>query len=256
MKRVALITGGARGIGLGISQSLAREGLDLVLCGMRAEAAAADSLAMLRGLGAEVLYVQADVGDTQARQRLIAATKHRFGRLHVLVNNAGVAPKVRSDLLEASEESFVEVVRTNLQGPYFLTQAAARWMIAQKKADAAFRGCIVNVSSISATVASVNRGDYCISKAGVGMATQLWAARLGEFDLPVYEVRPGVIRTDMTSGVVVKYDKLLAEGLALQARWGQPDDVGKAVAALVRGDFPYSTGAVIMIDGGLTVPRL
>ncbi len=174
----------------------------------------------------------------------------------MLVNNAGVAPKVRADVLEASEESFVEVLRTNLQGPYFLTQAAARWMIAQKQADAAFRGCIVNVSSISATVASVSRGDYCISKAGVGMATQLWAARLGEFDLPVYEVRPGVIRTDMTSGVVAKYDKLLAEGLAPQARWGQPDDVGKAVAALVRGDFPYSTGAVIMVDGGLTVPRL
>ncbi len=129
-------------------------------------------------------------------------------------------------------------------------------MIAQKQADAAFRGCIVNVSSISATVASVSRGDYCISKAGIGMATQLWAARLGEFDLPVYEVRPGVIRTDMTSGVVAKYDALLAAGLAPQARWGQPDDVGKAVAALVRGDFPYSTGAVIMVDGGLTVPRL
>ncbi len=256
MKRVALITGGTRGIGLGIAQCLAREGLDLAVCGMREEAAAAESLATLRGLGADVLYVQADVGDPQARQRLVAAVQRHFGRLHVLVNNAGVAPKVRADVLEASEESFVEVLRTNLQGPYFLTQAAARWMIAQKQADAAFRGCIVNVSSISATVASVSRGDYCISKAGVSMATQLWAARLGEFDLPVYEVRPGVIRTDMTSGVVAKYDKLLAEGLAPQARWGQPDDVGKAVAALVRGDFPYSTGAVIMVDGGLTVPRL
>ncbi len=256
MKRVALVTGGGRGIGLGIARCLAREGLDLAICGMREEAAAAESLATLRGLGAEVLYVQADVGDAQARVRLVAAVRQHFGRLHVLVNNAGVAPKVRADVLEASEESFVEVLRANLQGPYFLTQAAARWMIAQKQADAAFRGCIVNVSSISATVASVSRGDYCISKAGIGMATQLWAARLGEFDLPVYEVRPGVIRTDMTSGVVAKYDALLAAGLAPQARWGQPDDVGKAVAALVRGDFPYSTGAVIMVDGGLTVPRL
>jgi len=256
MKRVALITGGARGIGLGIAQCLAREGLELAICGMREEAAATESLATLRDLGAEVLYVQADVADAQARRRLLAAAEQHFGRLHVLVNNAGVAPKVRADVLEASEESFVEVLRTNLQGPYFLTQAAARWMIAQKKADAAFRGCIVNVSSISATVASVSRGDYCISKAGVGMATQLWAARLGEFDLPVYEVRPGVVRTDMTSSVAAKYDTLFAEGLALQARWGQPDDVGKAVAALVRGDFPYSTGAVIMVDGGLTVPRL
>ncbi len=203
-----------------------------------------------------MLYVQADVGDPQARQRLLADVQQRFGRLHVLVNNAGVAPKVRADVLDASEESFVDVLRTNLQGPYFLTQAAARWMIAQKQTDAAFRGCIVNISSISATLASVNRGDYCISKAGVSMATQLWAVRLGEFDLPVYEVRPGVIRTDMTSGVVAKYDKLLAEGLAPQARWGQAEDVGKAVATLVRGDFPYSTGAVIMVDGGLTVPRL
>ena len=256
MKRVALITGGARGIGLGIAQCLAREGLDLAICGMREEAAAAESLAMLRDLGAEVLYVQADVGDAQARQRLVAAVQRRFDRLHVLVYNAGMAPRVRADVLDADEESFVEVLRTNLQGPYFLTQAAARWMIAQKQAEAAFCGCIVNVSSISATVASVNRGDYCISKAGISMATQLWAARLGEFNLPVYEVRPGVIRTDMTSGVAAKYDKLLAEGLAPQARWGQPEDVGKAVAALVRGDFPYSTGAVVMIDGGLSVPRL
>ncbi|MGO9115159.1 MAG: 3-ketoacyl-ACP reductase [Thermoguttaceae bacterium] len=256
MNRVALITGGARGIGLGIAQCLAREGLELAICGMREEAAVAESLATLRDLGAEVLYVQADVGDAQARQRLLAAAEQHFGRLHVLVNNAGMAPKVRADVLEATEESFVEVLRTNLQGPYFLTQAVARWMIAQRKADAAFRGCIVNVSSISATVASVSRGDYCISKAGVGMATQLWAARLGEFDLPVYEVRPGVIRTDMTSRVAATYDKLFAEGLALQARWGQPDDVGKAVAALVRGDFPYSTGTVVMVDGGLTVPRL
>jgi 3-oxoacyl-[acyl-carrier protein] reductase len=256
MNRVALVTGGTRGIGLGIARCLAREGLDLAVCGMREEAAAEASLASLRDLGADVLYVQADVGDAQARQRLVVAIEKRFGRLHVLVNNAGMAPRARADVLDAGEESFVEVLRTNLQGPYFLTQAAARWMITQKKADAAYRGCIVNVSSISATVASVNRGDYCISKAGVAMATQLWAARLGEFDLPVYEVRPGVIRTDMTSGVATKYDAMFAEGLALQSRWGQPDDVGRAVAALVRGDFPYSTGAVIMVDGGLTVSRL
>ena len=173
----------------------------------------AQPLAELRGLGAKVLYVQADVGDPPARQRLMAAVRVYFGRLHALVNNAGMAPRVRADLLEAGEESFVEVLRTNLQGPYFLTQAAARWMIAQKQADPTFRGCIVNISSISATIASVNRGDYCISKAGIAMATQLWAARLGEFDLPVYEVRPGVIRTDMTSGVVPKYDALLARAL-------------------------------------------
>ena len=256
MKRVALITGGARGIGFGIAQCLAGENFDLALCGVRDEAAAADALETLRNSGAEVLYVQADVGDAAARRGLIEAVKNRFGRLHVLVNNAGIAPRQRADILEATPESFQEVLRTNLEGPYFLTQACANWMIEQQRSEAAFRGCIINVSSISATVASVSRGEYCVSKAGVSMATQLWATRLGEFDIPVYEVRPGVVRTDMTAGVKAKYDKLLSEGLAIQPRWGLPEDVGKAVAALARGDFPYSTGQVVMVDGGLTVPRL
>ncbi|NLF06789.1 MAG: 3-ketoacyl-ACP reductase [Pirellulaceae bacterium] len=256
MKRVALITGGARGIGFGIARRLADEGFDLTVCGVRARAAAEPSLDELRRRGADLLYVQADVADAGARQRLIAAAREKFGRLHVLVNNAGVAPKVRADILEATEESYEYVMRTNLQGPYFLTQAAANWMIEQHRADAEWRGCIVNVSSVSATAASVNRGEYCISKAGIGMATRLWAARLGEFDIPVYEVRPGIIETDMTAGVREKYDKLLAEGLAIQSRWGTPDDVGKAVAALVRGDLIYSTGQVIMVDGGMTLPRL
>ena len=254
MKRVALITGGTRGIGLGIAECLAREDFELVLCGRRD--AAPEALDRLHSIGADVSYVQADVADPTARRRLIDAVKQRPGRLDVLVNNAGMAPKTRTDILDATEESFREVLQTNLEGPYFLTQAVANWMIAQRQADAAFRGCIVNVSSISATVASVARGEYCISKAGVSMATQLWAVRLGEYEIPVYEVRPGVIRTDMTATVGAKYDKLLAEGLAIQRRWGQPDDVGRAVAALVRGDFPYSTGQVIMVDGGLTLPRL
>ena len=164
MKRIALVTGGTRGIGFGIAQCLARDGFDLAVCGLRDEGAAAEALAALRKLGADVLYVPADVSDAAARQRLIDAVKQRFGRLHVLVNNAGVAPKVRADILEATEESFESVLKVNLQGPYFLTQAVANWMIQQKKAEPAWRGCIVNVSSISATVASVNRGDYCISK--------------------------------------------------------------------------------------------
>ncbi len=257
MKPVALITGGARGIGLGVARCLADEGFDLAVCGVRERSAAEEALAELRGREADVLYVRADVADAEARGRLIAAARERFGRLHVLVNNAGVAPKTRADVLEAAEDSFERVMRINLQGPYFLTQAAANWMIHQRRADAGWRGCIVNVSSVSATVASVSRGEYCISKAGISMATRLWAARLGEFDIPVYEVRPGVIETDMTAGVKEKYDKLLMEdGLAVQRRWGLPEDVGKAVAALARGDFPYSTGQVIMIDGGMTIPRL
>jgi len=256
MRQVALITGGTRGIGLGIAQYLTREGFDLALCGTRPDADVAAVVDGLKAIGPDVLYVQADVGETAARQRLVEAVKARFGRLHVLVNNAGVAPSTRADILEATEESFERVLRINLRGPYFLTQACANWMIQQKRADAAFRGAIINVSSISATVASVSRGEYCISKAGVSMATQLWAARLGEYDIPVYEVRPGIIKTDMTAGVEAKYDRLLADGLAVQRRWGMPEDVGRAVAALVRGDFPYSTGQVLMVDGGLTVPRL
>lgn len=256
MKRVALITGGARGIGLGVSKCLAADGFDLAICGVRPEDAVAEPLGQLRQLGAEVLYCRCDVADAAARAAMLAAVRNRFGRLHVLVNNAGVAPKVRADLLEASEESFAYVLRTNLQGPYFLTQAVARWMVEQKQADGEFRGCIVNISSVSATVASVNRGDYCISKAGISMATQLWAARLGEFAISVYEVRPGIIKTDMTAGVQAKYDKLIGEGLLVQPRWGLPEDVGKACAMLARGELTYSTGQVLMVDGGLTIARL
>ena len=256
MKRVALITGGTRGIGFGIAQALAREGFNLAVCGLRDESAVAGPLKTLRSMGAEMLYCKCDVAQRDARDEMLAAIRLRFSCLHVLVNNAGVAPKERRDILDATEESFEQLIRTNLQGPYFLTQAVAKWMVEQKKVDATFAGCIVNVSSISATVASVNRGEYCISKAGVAMATQLWAARLGEFNIPAYEVRPGIIQTDMTAGVKDKYDKLLGEGLTPQRRWGTPEDVGKAVASLARGDLPYSTGQIIMVDGGLTVQRL
>lgn len=256
MKRVALVTGGTRGIGLGVASALAREGFDLCVCGVREETAAAESLASLRDLGAEVLYARCNVANRDQRAAMLDSIRSTYGRLHVLVNNAGIAPRERRDVLEATEESFEEVLKTNLQGPYFLTQAAARWMVEQKKADPSWLGCIINVSSISATVASVSRGEYCISKAGVSMATQLWAVRLGEFDIPVYEVRPGVIATDMTGGVKEKYDRLIADGLCVQRRWGAPDDVGKAAAALARTDFPYSTGQVLMVDGGLTLSRL
>jgi NAD(P)-dependent dehydrogenase (short-subunit alcohol dehydrogenase family) len=178
-----------------------------------------------------------------------------FGRLNILINNAGIAPRERKDILEASEESFAELIQTNLQGPYFLTQAVANRMIKQSREND-FSGCIVNISSISAVVASVNRGEYCISKAGISMATQLFATRLAEFGIPVYEVRPGIIKTDMTAGVTEKYDRLIGEGLTLQKRWGTPEDVGNAVLALVSGLMPYSTGQVIMVDGGMTVRRL
>lgn len=255
-RRVALVTGAGRGIGLGIAKELARSGFDVAVNDVHEPAAVQPALDEIRGLGAEVLYCRGDVSNSGDRERMIGELKARFGRLNVLVNNAGVAPKVRADILEATEESFERLIRINLQGPYFLTQAAARWMIEQKRADTSFKGCVINISSVSSTVASVSRGDYCISKAGVSMATMLWAARLGEFDIPVYEIRPGVIKTDMTAAVQAKYDKLIADGLFVQARWGMPDDVGRAAGMLARGDLPYSTGQVIVVDGGMTLQRL
>lgn len=256
MKKVAFVTGGSRGIGLGIAEHLAKKGFDLAINGVRDETSVEEALAHLRSLGAQVIYCQGDIASSEARAAMLAKIKDDFGRLNVLVNNAGVAPKVRADILDATEESFDYVVNTNLKGTYFLTQAAANWMIQQKSEATDFEGCIITVSSISATVASVNRGEYCVAKAGLSMTTQLFAARLGEFGVPVYEVRPGVIKTDMTAGVTDKYDKLIADGLTVQPRWGYPDDIGRAVAAIAEGAFPYSTGQVFMIDGGLTLARL
>jgi NAD(P)-dependent dehydrogenase (short-subunit alcohol dehydrogenase family) len=256
MKKVALITGGSRGIGLGIAEHLAKAGFDLAINGVRPGEAVAGVIGQLKAFGNDVIYCQGDIASTEDRINMLAAISNHYGRLNVLVNNAGVAPKERRDILEATEESFGYVLTTNLQGPYFLTQKVANWMIDQQRKRDDFSGCIVNISSISATVASVNRGEYCIAKAGVSMATQLFAARLGEYNIPVYEVRPGIIKTDMTAGVTEKYDRLIEGGLTVQKRWGFPDDVGKAVAALAQGYFPYSTGQVFMIDGGLTLPRL
>ncbi len=256
MKKTALITGGSRGIGLGIAIELAKEGIDLAINGVRPEKQVEDVLEKLRGHGIRVIYCQGDISQKVSRETVLEKIRKEFGQLNFLVNNAGVAPKERNDILEATEESFDYVMKTNLQGPYFLSQSVANWLVEQKKEDAGFFGSIINITSVSATVASVNRGEYCISKAGLSMMTKLFAARLGEYDIPVYEVRPGVIETDMTAGVKQKYDKLFQEGLSVQPRWGQPEDVGKVVLALVKGLFPYSTGEVIMVDGGLTIPRL
>jgi NAD(P)-dependent dehydrogenase (short-subunit alcohol dehydrogenase family) len=256
MKPVALVTGAARGIGHGTAERLGAEGFDLVVCDVREPGEAAGAMKALEATGAAVLYVKCDISSRDDRARLVDETRARFGRLNALVNNAGVAPKLRADILEATEESYDFVMGINLRGPYFLTQLVANWMVAQKADDAGFRGCVVNISSISSTVASPSRGEYCLSKAGVSMMTALYAVRLAEYDIPVYEIRPGIIQTDMTAVVKEKYDALIAEGLTLQKRWGQPADIGRAVAALARGDLAYSTGQVIMVDGGLTVGRL
>jgi 3-oxoacyl-[acyl-carrier protein] reductase len=255
-KRVALITGGTRGIGLGIARSLAQSGYGLMLCGRRNREEIEGVLRELGTEGAMAHYVQADISRQPDRVKLIEEARNHFGRLDVLVNNAGIAPPERRDILEAQEESFEFVLRVNLQGPYFLTQLAARWMMEQGQNSSGFRGTVVFITSVSAEVASVNRGEYCISKAGLAMSARLWAVRLAEFGIRVYEVRPGIIATEMTSGAKQKYDDLIEQGLLLQPRWGTPEDVGRAVRALVSGAFPYSTGQVIMVDGGMTVGRL
>jgi len=256
--KIALITGGTRGIGFGIAEKLAAEKWDLVLNGVRPAEAVAAPLAQLRALGIRVAYAPGDLGTTDGRAAIFAAARAFAGgaSVNLLVNNAGVAPRVRADLLETTAESYDRVLGTNLRGTFFLTQAVARDMVAAKKTDASFSAAIVNLTSISATVISIDRGEYCLAKAGLSMLTQLFAVRLGGENIPVYEVRPGVIKTDMTAGATAKYDQLIAGGLCVQPRWGLPDDVGRAVAALARGDFPYSTGQVFTVDGGLTLPRL
>jgi len=256
MKPLALVTGGSRGIGLGCARALARRGFDLAVNGARPQDQVGDALAELEALGARVLYCQGDVSAAADRAAILDKIRSEAGRLDILVNNAGIAPTERRDLLEATEESFERVFAVNAKGPYFLTQAVANWMIEQRRERPDDFLAIINIGSISATVASVNRGEYCMAKAAVAMTTRLFAARLGERDIPVYEAQPGITATDMTAGVKEKYDRLLAEGLAVTRRWGTPEDVGKLVAALASGELPYSTGACIPVDGGLTLPRL
>lgn len=253
--KVALISGGSRGIGLGIASALAKEGFDLAIIGRR-DAIEVDSLADLQETGRDVFYCQGDIASTSDIAAIVEQVLAHFNRVNLLVNNAGIAPRKRKDILEASEESYQEVMNTNLAGPFFLTQRVANHMVEMKGEYPGFQAMIINISSISATVASVDRAEYCISKAGLGMLTKLYACRMAEYDIPVYEVRPGIIRTDMTAAVTEKYDTLFADGLGLTNRWGVPEDVGKLVAALTRSDFSYSTGQVFMVDGGLTIERL
>jgi 3-oxoacyl-[acyl-carrier protein] reductase len=261
-RRVAVVTGGTRGIGLGIARALAREGWSLALCGVRPAEDVADVLDELRGLGVgvgvdvDVSYDIADLSRTDDRARLVESIRARHGVVHALVNNAGRAPRARADILEATEESFEEVMRTNLQGPYFLTQQIAGLMVERKKAAPDSAASIVFVTSVSADMASPNRGEYCVSKAGLAMTAKLFALRLAEFAIPVYEIRPGIIATDMTAGVRDIYDRRIADGLIPDRRWGTPEDIGRAAAALLRGDVPYATGTVLHVDGGLTIPRL
>ena len=255
--RVALVTGGSRGIGQGIAAALAAEGWQLAINGLRDQAQVENVLSSLRQQGVDCIYCRGDVASAADRAAIVQEVQKHFGQLHLLVNNAGVTSPARRDLLDATEEAFDRVLAVNLKAAFFLTQSVARWMIAQREAAADnFRGTIINISSISAEVASLNRGDYCISRAGMSMNTKLWAARLAEAAIDVYEVRPGVVRTDMTAPVAEKYDALIAAGLTVEPRWGTPEDVGRAVALLARGELRYATGNVLYVDGGLSIQRL
>lgn len=258
--KVAVVTGGLRGIGLGISEALLSEGYSLAVCGSRELDAVADALEELRqkaGEGRRVVYYRCNIASQDDRTELLRAVKQDFRQLNLLVNNAGVTAKVRDDVMTMTEENYDWLMKINLQGPFFLTQAAAFWMIEQKAgAGGNFDAAIVNISSVSATAASLNRGEYCMSKAAMSMGTQLWALRLAEYGIPVYEIRPGLIKSDMTLPATEKYTKLIDEGFVPQRRWGFPEDVGRAVAMLARGDLAYSTGQVILIDGGMTIPKL
>lgn len=256
MNKIAFITGGTRGIGFGIAVALGKAGFDLALNGMRNEDEVTSSLEELRQLGVKVAYFQGNVASREDRQSVMDNILAHFGTVNVLVNNAGIAPGERADILQAREEIWDEVMEINLKGPYFLTQLFARYFVEMKLKNPLFKATIINVSSISAFVASVNRGEYCISKAGIAMATKLWATRLGEYEIPVYEIQPGIIKTDMTAGVTEKYDTLFQQGISLERRWGLPEDVGKVAAMLALGNLPYGTGQVIKVDGGLHIQRL
>ena len=261
-KSVAIVTGASRGIGKAIAKELAQLGFNVVINyydfkdGQADDAGAFETADEIRGLGVKCETLRGDVSCPQDRQKLVEFAKEKFGRCDMLINNAGVAPSKRADLLEATEQSYDRVMNINLKGPYFLTQLVANWMIEQKKEqpDKKFRIC--NTSSISAYTSSPARGEYCLSKAGISMMTKLYADRLAEFNIGVFEIRPGIIMTDMTSVVKDKYDKLITEGLTPTKRWGLPEDIAKAVGAIAEGKLDFSTGQVINVDGGFHLRRL
>jgi NAD(P)-dependent dehydrogenase (short-subunit alcohol dehydrogenase family) len=256
-EKVALITGASRGIGRGIAASLAHYGWQIVINYKENRQAADETQAAVEALGVAGVLVQGDVADLEHHERLLAAALDRFGRLDLLVNNAGMGPRRRMDMLDVPVESYDEVMATNLRGPFFLTQRASKAMIALIQAGKVERPKIVNIGSISAYTSSPQRAEYCVSKAGLGMMTRLWADRLAEFGINVYEVRPGIIQTDLTAVAKEKYDRLiLQEGLTPIRRWGQPEDVARAVTAIAEDWLPFSTGEIINVDGGFHLKRL
>jgi len=255
-KRTAIVTGGARGIGNAIAQQLAKDGCAVVIFDIIQAESVKENLEAVKSYDVPFLYIQGNLANANDRQKLVETTIKEFGRIDILVNNAGVAPKERKDILEMTEESFDYVIGINLKGTLFLTQLVAKEMIKLVESGANVSPIIINISSISAYTSSTNRGEYCISKAGVSMLTKLFADRLSGYGIYVYEIRPGIILTDMTSAVKEKYDKLIAEGITLIKRWGYPQDIANAVSVLCSGKLSYSTGEIINVDGGFHLRRL
>lgn len=256
MKKTALITGGTRGIGLGIAKKLASEGIDLALNGVRPELEVKEVVEELRQFGVQVAYLQGNISEKSDRQRILEGVKAEFGYLNFLINNAGVAPRVRADVLEVAEEDFDHLMDINLRGTFFLTQQVANWMVELKKVSPNQDFSMVTITSVSARLASTNRAAYCMAKSGLSMMNQVFAVKLAEFGIPVFEIQPGVIETDMTEKVKDIYEERIQKGLTLEPRMGKPEDIGKLVAALLRGDFSYTTGQIIAVDGGMMVGRL
>lgn len=256
MKKAAIVTGGSRGIGFAIAKQLGEDGFAVAILAKSPEESNRENMAILLDSGIDFAYIQGDISDAGDRLKCVDAVLQKFGNIHVLVNNAGVAPKVRTDLLEMTEESFDYVLSVNLKGPLFLTQLVANQMIKNVAGPDELKGIIVNIGSMSAEVSSVNRGEYCISKAGMGMMTTVFADRLAAENIRVYEVRPGVIKTDMTKVVQEKYDALIGQGGVPIPRWGTPEDVANAVSLFCSGKLAYSTGEVLRVDGGLHIKRL
>ena len=255
-RQAAIVTGASRGIGRGIAEALGRLGWGVVVNYNRSAEAAEEVAQAIREAGGEPVLVQADVAELDDHERLVSAAVDAFGRIDLLVNNAGVAPNVRTDVLDASADSYDRVMSINVRGPYFLTQRVARRMVEQVTAGLAPLPAIINIGSVSAYAASPNRGEYCLSKAALGMVTILFADRLAEYGIGVFELRPGVIESDMTGPVKAKYDQLIRDGLTPIRRWGTPDDVARAVVAIAQQSFPFSTGQVIDVDGGFHLRRL
>ncbi len=255
MKKIALITGASRGIGFAVAHRLGKDGFSLALVATGNKEKNKENLSILESEGIEYIYIQADISSSEDRKRIVKETMDAYGRIDVLVNNAGVAPKVRADLLDMSEESFDRVIGINTKGNMFLTQLVAREML-KMEVRGKKRGTIINISSCSAVVSSVSRGEYCVSKAGVSMLTTLYADRLAGEGILVHEIRPGVIATDMTSAVTEKYDALIEDGAFPIRRWGLPEDIAAAVSAFADDHFLYTTGNYVDVDGGFHIKRL